>query len=104
VWQDPDDQRFVAKAVFGSVSLTGAVLLVLFGFLLPSHDYAGLGDPELASIVSDDARDFTAMLAIISVLLAGAAMVMIRFRGFVIMSTAVLMLGLFNLARLAPYY
>jgi hypothetical protein len=84
VWQDPDDQRFVAKALFGSVSLTGAVFLVLF--------------------VSDDARDFTAMLAIISVLLAGAAMVMIRFRGFVIMSTAVLMLGLFNLARLAPYY
>jgi hypothetical protein len=72
--------------------------------LLPTHDFAGLGDPVLERIVSDDARDVTALLATVSVLLAATVMVVVRSRGFVIVSTVVLGLGLINLVRLAPYY
>jgi hypothetical protein len=39
-----------------------------------------------------------------SVLLASAAMVAIRSRGFVIVSAVVLVLGLINLVQLAQYY
>ena len=92
------------RDILGRLSLVAAILLVLFGFFLPTHDYAGLGDPDLESIVTDDARDATAMLATTSVLLAGAAMVVIRSRGFVTVSVVVLVLGLINLVRLAPYY
>ena len=71
----------------------------------PGHDALVVGgDPVLERIVSDDARDVTAMLATMSVLLAGATMVVIRSRGFVIVSAVVLVLGLINLVRLAPYY
>lgn len=80
------------------------MLLMFLGLFLPTHDYAGLGDPVLGSIVSDDVRDVTAMLATTSVLLASAAMVVIRSRGFVVVSGVVLVLGLINLGRLAPYY
>ncbi len=104
MWDNPDDQRIMARALLGRVCFIAAILLVFLGFFLPTHDYAGLGDPVLESIVSDDARDATAMLATVSVLLAGAAMVVIRSRGFVTVSVVVLVLGLLNLVRLAPYY
>jgi hypothetical protein len=104
VWDNPDDQRIMARELLGRLSLAAAILLVLLGFFLPTHDYAGLGDPVLEGIVSDDARDVTAMLATMSVLLAGTAMVVIRSRGIVIVSAVVLILGLINLVRLAPYY
>lgn len=92
------------KALLGCLCLTAATLLVLVGFVLPTHDYAGLGDPVLDSIVSNDARDVTAMLAVASVLLAGTAMVLIRSRGFIVASAVVFALGLLNLARVAQYY
>lgn len=104
MWDNSDDQRIMARALLGRVCLIAAILLVVLGFFLPTHDYAGLGDPVLESIVSDDARDVTAMLATISVLLAGAAMVVTRSRGFVVVSAVVLILGLINLVRLAHYY
>ena len=104
MWDNPDDQRIMARALLGRVCFIAAIMLVSLGFFLPTHDYAGLGDPVLERIVSDDARDVTAVLATMSVLLAGAAMVVIRSRGFVIVSAVVLLLGLINLVRLAPYY
>lgn len=88
----------------GSLGLGAAALLVMFGFFLPSHDYAGLGDPVLDSIVSDDARDSAALLAIASILIAGTTMVVLRSRGVVIVSVVLLVLGVINLVRLAPYY
>lgn len=104
MWDNSDDQRIMARALLGRVCLIAAILLVVLGFFLPTHDYAGLGDPVLASIVSDDARDVAAMLATMSLLLAGTAMVAIRSRRFVIVSAVMLVIGLVNLVRLAPYY
>jgi hypothetical protein len=97
-------RRTMTTALLGRLCITAATLLVVMGFFLPTHDYAGLGDPVLDRIVSDDARDVTAMLAAGSVLLAGTAMVVIRSRRFVIGSAVVLALGLVNLVRLAQYY
>jgi hypothetical protein len=104
MYDNPDDQRIMAGALLGRVCFIAAILLVFLGFFLPTHDYAGLGDAVLESIVSDDARDVTALLATMSVLLATAAMVVIRSRGLVIVSAVVLVLGLINLVRLAHYY
>ena len=101
---NPHDQRITARGLLGYLSLGAAVLLVFLGFFLPTHDYAGLGDPVLDKIVSDDARDTTAMLGTLSLLLAGTALIMRRSRRFVVASAVVLALGLTNLIRLAPYY
>ena len=94
----------MTTAVPARLCLAAATLLVLLGFFLPSHDYAGLGDPVLDKIVSDDARDATTLVAATSVLLAGTAMVLLRSRRFLIVSAVVLAFGLVNLARIAEYY
>ncbi|MFI7060214.1 hypothetical protein ACIBL3_04460 [Kribbella sp. NPDC050124] len=101
---DAGSRRGAFRELVGSVGLGVAALLVVFGFFLPSHDYAGLGDPVLDRIVSSDARDSAALLAIATVLIAGTTMVVVRSRGFVIASAVILVLGLINLVRLAPYY
>lgn len=98
------EQRVLGRVLVGWVCLIAAVLLVMVGFFLPTHDYAGLGDPVLDDIVSDDARDVAAMVGTLSVLLAGTAMVVIRSRGIVVVSAVLLALGLFNLVRLAPWH
>ncbi|WP_433020296.1 hypothetical protein [Kribbella sp. CA-294648] len=54
--------------------------------------------------MSDDARDATALLAVVSVVLAGTAMVVTRSRRSVIACAVVLALGVLNLVRVAQYY
>jgi hypothetical protein len=99
-----DSRAIMSRALLGRGCLAVAVLLAFLGFFLPSHDYAGLGDPVLERIVSEDARDAAALLAVMSVVLAGAAVVVLRSRGFVVVSVLVLVVGLIHLVRIAPYY
>lgn len=82
----------------------GAFTLVLFGLALPTHDYAGMGDPVLDRLVSRDALVFATFIAGSALTLSIMSIVLFRRQRLVWLGGILTLLSIINLWRCVSYY
>lgn len=82
----------------------GALTLALLGLLLPTHDYAGMGDPILDRLVSRDALRFATIIAGSALTLSVISVALFRRRRLVWLGAFLALLSTVNLWRCVSYY
>ena len=95
-----DRQMSTPRAAAEATLITIALLLAMFGLLLPFHDYAGSGSPVLDEAVSSDSLGASTFIAAVAVMVAGAALMVVWRNSLRWLAVPVLAVAVVNLGRL----
>lgn len=82
----------------------GALVLAVLGLVLPTHDYASLGDPVLGRLVLRDALAFATVVSSVALTLSVISVVQFRKSWLVWPAGLLTLLSIINLWRCVSYY
>lgn len=93
-----------ARDIVAIVGVAISVPFALVGLLLPSHDYAGLGDPRMAQLVDRDTLLVSFLITAFAACVAALPLALWPRAVIRAVAACVLLLALWNLGRVLSYY